>query len=97
MIETPNNTDDFILSLLQANNTLAMECLYKHYYKAIYLYLKKFIHEEDDAHDLTQELFNAIWIKRHSLNLAKPHRVIFAFFSTGGVIEHPSEVEKLAK
>lgn len=72
MTESSNNTDDFILSLLQASNPLAIQHLYNLYYKTIYRYLKKFMHTEDEAHDLTQELFIAIWIKRHSLNLTKP-------------------------
>ncbi len=74
MIDDLNNTDDLILNLLAADDTAACSLLYKYHYKAVYAYIKDFIPDHDAAKDIVQELFTAIWIKRHSLNLVPPLR-----------------------
>ncbi len=74
MIDEYNNTDDLILKLLAADDTAACSLLYKCHNKAVYAYVKDFIPDHDAAKDIVQELFTAIWIKRHSLNLVPPLR-----------------------
>lgn len=74
MIEHSDHTDDQILQLLSKDNTTASSLLYKYHYKPVYDYVKDFIPDHDAAKDIVQELFTAIWIKRHSLNLVLPLR-----------------------
>jgi RNA polymerase sigma-70 factor, ECF subfamily len=73
-VDDTNDTDDQILKLLETDNTTASKLLYTYHYKAVYTYVKDFIPDHDAAKDIIQELFTAIWIKRHSLNLIKPLR-----------------------
>jgi RNA polymerase sigma-70 factor (ECF subfamily) len=74
MIDEHNDTDNLILNLLAADDTTACSLLYKCHNKAVYDYVKDFIPDHDAAKDIVQELFTAIWIKRHSLNLVLPLR-----------------------
>lgn len=74
MINDKRDTDDLILDLLAADDPVACKWLYTYHYKAMYSYIRDFIPDDDIAKDIIQELFSAIWIKRHSLNLIKPLR-----------------------
>ncbi len=74
MIDEHNDTDDLILKLLAADDAAACLLLYKCHSKAVYAYVKDFIPDHEAAKDIVQELFTAIWIKRHSLNLVPPLR-----------------------
>jgi RNA polymerase sigma-70 factor, ECF subfamily len=74
MADNTEDTDDLILNLLEADDLRASSILYKCHYRAVYRYIKDFIHNDEDAKDLVQELFTAIWEKRHTLNLIKPLR-----------------------
>jgi RNA polymerase sigma-70 factor (ECF subfamily) len=74
MNEDCNDTDDLILNLLAADDIAASSLLYKHHYKAVYAYVKDYTPDHDAAKDIVQELFTAIWIKRHSLNMVPPIR-----------------------
>jgi RNA polymerase sigma-70 factor (ECF subfamily) len=73
-VDDKNDTDDQILKLLETDNTNAPKLLYTYHYKAVYTYIKDFVPDHDAAKDIIQELFTAIWIKRHSLKLIKPLR-----------------------
>jgi RNA polymerase sigma-70 factor (ECF subfamily) len=74
MIDEHSDTDDLILKLLSADDTAASSLLYECHHKAVYDYVKDFIPDHDTAKDIVQELFTAIWVKRHSLNLVPPLR-----------------------
>lgn len=74
MIDDKQDTDDLILNLLATDDPVACKWLYTEHYKAMYSYIRDFVPDDDVAKDIIQELFAAIWIKRHSLNLIKPLR-----------------------
>lgn len=74
MIEDCNDADYQILKLLAADDARASSLLYKIHYKAVYRYVNDYVHNHNDSMDIVQELFIAIWIKRHSLNIMPPIR-----------------------
>ena len=67
-----DDDDDLILDLLAKDDTLASTLLYKRFYVGLYNYVREVVGNPEPAKDIVQELFMAIWEKRHSLNLSKP-------------------------
>lgn len=74
MNDNSNDTDERILKLLKEDDTLALSLMFHSYYKSLYNSVKRVIRNGDDAEDLVIELFQAVWEKRHSLNISKPIR-----------------------
>lgn len=72
MREKVDDSDDFILDLLAKDNALACTLLYRRYYRAIFNYVNAMIGNPEPAKDIVQELFVAIWEKRHVLNFTRP-------------------------
>jgi RNA polymerase sigma factor (sigma-70 family) len=56
-------------------NLLPFEILYERYYTRIYCYLRAHLHNDDDAADLTQQVFFQIWLQIKSY---QPERGSFA-------------------
>lgn len=61
-------SDTSLLLQLQADNTMAFESLYWKYHAAIYANALKITRSRNAAEDIVQEVFFALWEKRHSLN-----------------------------
>jgi RNA polymerase sigma factor (sigma-70 family) len=56
-------------------NLLPFEILYERYYTRIYCYIRSHLHNDDDAADLTQQIFFQIWMQ---INTYQPERGSFA-------------------
>jgi len=69
-----DQSDEYILNLLAANDSTALAILFKAHYKAVYNNVKKVVKDEDNAKDIVQELFIAVWEKRSTLKITKPIR-----------------------
>lgn len=72
MKEKIDDSDDLILDLLAKDDVLAATLLYKRYHLPIFNYINGIIEDSEASKDLVQELFVAIWEKRHSLNFTRP-------------------------
>lgn len=72
MTDKIEDEDDLILDLLAKDDTLASTLLYRRYYLPVYRYIDSIIDDSESTKDVVQELFLAIWEKRHALNLSKP-------------------------
>lgn len=58
-----------------AENLLPFEILYERYYIRIYRYIRAHLHNDEDAADLTQQVFFQIWLQ---INTYQPERGSFA-------------------
>jgi RNA polymerase sigma factor (sigma-70 family) len=58
-----------------AENLLPFEILYERYYTRIYHYIRAHLHNDDDAADLTQQVFFQIWLQ---IKTYQPERGSFA-------------------
>jgi len=87
-------TDSLILRLLEANDTSACSLLYKSHYKAVYNSVNKFIHDTDQAKDITQELFINIWEKRTVLKITLPIRKYLLSAAHNRVINYSRDSER---
>jgi RNA polymerase sigma factor, sigma-70 family len=64
--------DQQIIDMLSINDAKAMTLLYNTYYKMVYIKVRVYMGDDDDADDLVQELFSSIWEKRKHLKLMAP-------------------------
>lgn len=64
--------DDFILRMLAADDEQAMNILFDQYYEFLFDIARQYVKSIEDVDDLIQELFIAIWTKRHTLQITKP-------------------------
>ena len=63
-----NATDSFLLNLINEGNDAALAELYDRYWEAIFTYVIKVLKDEQEASDIVQETFIAIWQKRGDLS-----------------------------
>ena len=61
-------TDDELWLLVKQGNHAAFEQLYLRYLKPVFTEINKRIHDREQAEDLTQEVFLALWEKRATSN-----------------------------
>jgi RNA polymerase sigma-70 factor (ECF subfamily) len=62
-----NATDSTLLNLINEGSDTALTELYDRYWEAIYIYVVKVLSDEQEASDIVQETFIAIWQKRGDL------------------------------
>jgi RNA polymerase sigma-70 factor (ECF subfamily) len=62
-----NATDSYLLNLINEGNDAALTELYNRYWEAIFTYVVKVLKDEQEASDIVQETFIAIWQKRGDL------------------------------
>lgn len=74
MGDQTDDTDDLILSLLAKNDPKAASLMFNAHYKALHNSVKKITRNSEDSQDIVLQLFEAVWHKRHSLNITKPIR-----------------------
>ncbi|MFN0257295.1 RNA polymerase sigma factor [Pedobacter ureilyticus] len=63
-------SDTELLQLLKESDRIAFAELFQRYHQALYLHAKKMLRDGDDAKDVVQEVFAAIWTKRHTLEVS---------------------------
>ncbi|MCO5253793.1 MAG: RNA polymerase sigma-70 factor [Bacteroidia bacterium] len=51
------------------NSLTQFELLYRQYYRALHYFCKQFVHSDDDAQEIVNDTFVAIWEKRDVLTL----------------------------
>lgn len=64
--------DDDILKMLSADDEQAINALYSRHHKQIFNVINSIIHDTESSKDLVQDLFFAIWERRHTLQIKKP-------------------------
>ncbi|MEN6323620.1 MAG: RNA polymerase sigma-70 factor [Proteiniphilum sp.] len=64
--------DKIFIELLQKDNVLAFDHLFRKYSPKLFRFALSLLKSSDDAQDIVQETFYRIWIKRHDINLDKP-------------------------
>lgn len=63
MSTTKSYTDQQLLDCLKSGDQLAFAEIYERYWKVMYFHVLKMLGDEDDAKDVVQELFAALWTK----------------------------------
>jgi RNA polymerase sigma-70 factor (ECF subfamily) len=63
------HSDEYILSLLTSNDSLAMELMFRKYYAFLCQTVVRVLNDEHSAEDLAQEVFFDIWRKRVDINV----------------------------
>lgn len=61
-------SDQELLDCLKSGDSAAFAEIYERYWKLMYFHALKMLGDEDDAKDLVQELFAAIWTKRKTIS-----------------------------
>ncbi|NLR68652.1 RNA polymerase sigma-70 factor [Chitinophaga varians] len=62
--------DEALLEQFRQGNTLAFEELYKRFWGVLYLQAYHILIHEEDAQDIVQEVFTALWTKAANINLS---------------------------
>lgn len=62
--------DEALLEQFRQGNTLAFEELYKRFWGVLYLQAYRILIHEEDAQDIVQEVFTALWTKAANINLS---------------------------
>jgi len=68
MSEREIDQDELIHGMLVADDQQAIKILFNKYYRRLFSIVNQYIHNREDTDDLLQDLFIAIWTKRHSLD-----------------------------
>lgn len=61
-------TDQELTVLLRAGNSIAFTEVFNRYHAPLYSHAYNKLRDEDDAHDVVQEMFTKLWLKRADLN-----------------------------
>ncbi len=64
-----NCDDDFLLTELRSDCSLAFDALYNKYWQLVYANAHKRLGDEDLAKDITQEIFLKLWNLRHQSSI----------------------------
>lgn len=62
--------DEALLEQFRQGNTLAFEELYKRFWGVLYLQAYRILVQEEDAQDIVQEVFTALWTKAANIELS---------------------------
>jgi RNA polymerase sigma-70 factor, ECF subfamily len=62
--------DEALLEQFRQGNTLAFEALYKRFWGVLYLQAYRLLMQEEDAKDIVQEVFTALWTKAIHIELS---------------------------
>ncbi|MBC9929239.1 RNA polymerase sigma factor [Chitinophaga qingshengii] len=65
-----NFTDEVLLEQFRQGNTAAFEVLYKRFWGVLYLQAYRILIHEEDAQDIVQEVFTALWTKAADIELS---------------------------
>lgn len=70
---TSNQTSEFseLWNQVCLGNQQAYTSLHRQFYPSLYLYAIRIVNDEDDANDITQELFVKLWDKRKTIGEIK--------------------------
>jgi RNA polymerase sigma-70 factor (family 1) len=67
MPELPNHSEQVLLENLRKGNVSAFEQIFKIYWKQLYTLAKSKIQSHDEAEEIIQQIFSALWEKRETL------------------------------
>lgn len=74
MASNADNHDQEIVRLLHEHNSKSISLLYKYHYNEVLTKIYTMVLNREDAEDIAQEMFTAIWMKRSSLQFSYPLR-----------------------
>jgi hypothetical protein len=60
--------DQELIALLKNDDRDAFAEIYRRYWTVMYMHALKMLRDEDDARDIIQETFTALWLKRECIN-----------------------------
>jgi len=69
MDDFSKHTDEVLLALIRDDDQQAFKALYDRYWTPLWSYARNAMADSDDAEDIVQELFMALWEKRGSLQI----------------------------
>lgn len=70
--------DEQLMTLLKESDTKAFKEIYNRYWKEIFLVAYTKTHSKEVAEELTQSLFEAVWVKRQKNNIENLRYYLFA-------------------
>lgn len=73
-----NRTDEELLALLKEGSQQAFEAIYRRYASPLYAYINSRIRQTEDSRELIQEIFESMWLRRESLNVASLKHYLFS-------------------
>ncbi|MFD1143615.1 RNA polymerase sigma factor [Larkinella insperata] len=62
------HSDPELIALIAKDNEFAFAEIYERYKGVLYLHAYRMLGDEDEAKDILQELFTALWVRRKELN-----------------------------
>lgn len=74
MSDQASDPDELILNLLRRDDPAAVSLMFHAHYKHVYNGVRKIVRTDPDAQDIAIQLFQAVWEKRHTLNITTPIR-----------------------
>jgi RNA polymerase sigma-70 factor (ECF subfamily) len=86
-----NTTDIELIKLLNQGNTLAFDALYFRYHKVIFANVLKFVKKQEEAEELLQDVFVALWQNKHKIN---SHQSILGWLT---IVSHNKSINYLNK
>lgn len=60
-----------LLDLIRQDDKEAFDRIYTLYWEKLFLYVAKIIKDEDDAHDIIQDVFVSLWTRRQDLKIER--------------------------
>lgn len=69
-MEIPDSTIADLLVRIRQDDPAAFESLYLQMWEPLFVFAMKRLESEPDAEDVVQNVFTAVWTRRHSLNIS---------------------------
>lgn len=91
-----NQTDAALLELLKRDSREAFGSLYRRYSDGVYLCTRRLTGDDDQASDLTQEVFKSLWEYRLELRDARHLRSYIFFMARCHFLEHLRKVRAVS-
>lgn len=67
--QTTNLSDHELITLLKGGDTSAFTIIFNRYYSLLYIHAYRKLNDVEQAKDVVQDLFTALWVKREDLYL----------------------------
>ena len=62
-------TDHELFALLQNDDSAAYQAIYDRHWQPLYRHARKMLQNDEEARDVVQDIFVALWDKRYNLEL----------------------------
>ena len=79
MSSKTNVSDQELVALLRQGNTAAFTAIFDRYYRLLFIHAYKKLNDEEQAKDVVQDLFTALWLRRESLVLANDNLAVYLY------------------